>query len=177
MCDPSTVGLDVFVGTLTRYYSGDWELITQRLAREMGLPLRVVRQNDQSHAVRDPEQIRPAVLSWRESLSIALVDQLSAPLDWDEREEAPYFTDKPAGTGLGLPTTYSIVRRHDGHITVGSRPGEGATFHVYLPRAANGGRALTLQLGSAAVLAAALRVWKARNRKRQQLRRCQRGSQ
>ncbi len=48
----------------------------------------------------------------------------------------PFFTTKPSGTGLGLPTTYSIVRRHEGHITVGSRPGEGATFHIYLPRAA-----------------------------------------
>jgi PAS domain S-box-containing protein len=45
----------------------------------------------------------------------------------------PYFTTKPAGTGLGLATCYSIVRRHDGHIEVETHPGRGTTFHIYLP--------------------------------------------
>lgn len=48
----------------------------------------------------------------------------------------PYFTTKPKGTGLGLATCYSILKNHDGIITVESRVGEGATFHVYLPAAA-----------------------------------------
>ncbi len=47
----------------------------------------------------------------------------------------PYFTTKPKGTGLGLATAYAIVRKHDGHIAAESRPGSGATFHVYLPAA------------------------------------------
>lgn len=45
----------------------------------------------------------------------------------------PYFTTKPSGTGLGLATCYSIVRRHDGYIDVETVPGEGTTFHIYLP--------------------------------------------
>lgn len=45
----------------------------------------------------------------------------------------PYFTTKPGGTGLGLATAYSIIRRHDGHICVDSHPDEGSQFHVYLP--------------------------------------------
>ncbi len=45
----------------------------------------------------------------------------------------PYFTTKSTGSGLGLTTAYSIVRRHGGHIAFDSRPGEGTTFHVYLP--------------------------------------------
>lgn len=46
----------------------------------------------------------------------------------------PYFTTKPTGQGLGLATTWSIVRRHGGHISVESIPGGGTAFHVYLRR-------------------------------------------
>ncbi len=45
----------------------------------------------------------------------------------------PYFTSKDKGSGLGLATCYSIMKRHDGHITVESSPGAGATFFLYLP--------------------------------------------
>jgi PAS domain S-box-containing protein len=47
----------------------------------------------------------------------------------------PYFTTRAQGSGLGLATSYSIVQRHGGHITVESRPGQGTTFHVYLAAA------------------------------------------
>ena len=45
----------------------------------------------------------------------------------------PYFTTKHDGSGLGLATTYSIIKKHEGHITVESRLGVGTTFHIYLP--------------------------------------------
>jgi PAS domain S-box-containing protein len=45
----------------------------------------------------------------------------------------PYFTTKPKGTGLGLATVYSIIRKHEGLITVDSIVGKGSTFHIYLP--------------------------------------------
>lgn len=45
----------------------------------------------------------------------------------------PYFTTKKKGSGLGLFSCYSIIKKHDGHITVESRQGAGATFHVYIP--------------------------------------------
>jgi len=45
----------------------------------------------------------------------------------------PYFTTKHEGSGLGLATTYSIVKRHDGQIKVESQLGVGTTFHIYLP--------------------------------------------
>ncbi len=45
----------------------------------------------------------------------------------------PYFTTKEKGSGLGLATTYSIIKKHDGHINVESQVGIGTTFHIYLP--------------------------------------------
>lgn len=45
----------------------------------------------------------------------------------------PYFTTKEKGSGLGLTTTYSIIRNHGGHIAVESVKGSGATFTIHLP--------------------------------------------
>ena len=50
----------------------------------------------------------------------------------------PFFTTQQKGSGLGLAAGYTIIRKHDGLITVESEPGRGATFHVYLP-ASHGG--------------------------------------
>jgi PAS domain S-box-containing protein len=47
----------------------------------------------------------------------------------------PFFTTKQQGSGLGLSICFSIIKKHGGHITVSSAPGEGAVFTVWLPAA------------------------------------------
>ena len=52
-----------------------------------------------------------------------------------ERIFDPFFTTKEVGqgTGLGLSTSFNLVKRHGGTLTVESHPGQGATFQVWLP--------------------------------------------
>jgi two-component system cell cycle sensor histidine kinase/response regulator CckA len=45
----------------------------------------------------------------------------------------PYFTTKASGSGLGLATSYSIVAKHEGHISVESKVGDGTVFTIDLP--------------------------------------------
>ena len=48
----------------------------------------------------------------------------------------PFFTTKPVGqgTGLGLSVVKGIVDSHGGTITVNTKPGQGATFEIQLPK-------------------------------------------
>lgn len=48
----------------------------------------------------------------------------------------PYFTTKPKeeGSGLGLAVVHGIIKKHEGEIAVRSKPGEGASFSIFLPK-------------------------------------------
>ncbi len=69
----------------------------------------------------------------------------------------PFFTTKKHGTGLGLATVLSIVRRHGGQIGLDTALGVGTAFTVYLPHAdqpveAKARRAASLRFGTGRVL-------------------------
>lgn len=71
---------------------------------------------------------------------------------WD-----PFFTTKKHGTGLGLATVLSIVRKHGGLIGVQSQPGVGTVFTVFLPATSaevevQARRAPTLRFGTGRIL-------------------------
>ena len=57
------------------------------------------------------------------------------PPEHHEKIFDPYFSTKKAGSGLGLATTYSIIKRHGGNISLDSQVDRGTTFTFYLPAA------------------------------------------
>jgi hypothetical protein len=87
------VGLDVYVGTLTRYYTGDWDTLLQQLGREAGARVEVARRPDERGGWlrRLVDRFRPtgpaaatrAVEQWRKELS----REVCAPLDWSEASD------------------------------------------------------------------------------------------
>jgi signal transduction histidine kinase len=57
------------------------------------------------------------------------------PEEHQERIFNPFFTtkDKTGGIGLGLSTSLSVMKKHNGIITVKSKLGEGSAFSLALP--------------------------------------------
>ena len=69
----------------------------------------------------------------------------------------PFFTTKKHGTGLGLATVLSIVRKHGGQIGLDTQVGVGTAFTAYLPKAdkpveVQARRAASLRFGTGRVL-------------------------
>jgi hypothetical protein len=98
------VGLDVYVGSLTRYYVAGPADVVERIARHQDVPV--------TDGLEAEEVIRAAVVRWREGLSRWLGDRLAGPLDWDESGPAPCFTDKPGWDGYGGTL---LLAAHDEH--------------------------------------------------------------
>jgi len=106
------MGLDVYVGSLTRYFARDWKTVVEQAAEQGGPPVQMVRAHEPDDAVTNPEQIRPAVIAWRRGLSEALGSHLRSPLDWDESAGSPYFTDKPAWDCYGALILWAAYAEH-----------------------------------------------------------------
>ena len=68
---------------------------------------------------------------------VSIADQgIGIPKEHLSRIFDPYFSTKQRGSGLGLATTYSIIKNHGGLIGVNSQPGHGTTMEVHFPATA-----------------------------------------
>jgi PAS domain S-box-containing protein len=84
-------------------------------------------------------------------IKIKVQDQgIGIPPDYLPKIFDPYFSTKQKGSGLGLATAYSIIKNHDGYMTVESTLGKGTTFYLYL--AASAKKIKSTARGSAALL-------------------------
>ena len=100
------MGLDVYVGSLARYYLGDWETVIQQFARKHGHKVEIRRPPQPPRSVlrrladfitrsrTGPDAAANAVARWRRALGKA--SGLGDSFDWNENPAYEYFTDKPA---------------------------------------------------------------------------------
>jgi CheY-like chemotaxis protein/two-component sensor histidine kinase len=80
---------------------------------------------------------RPAGLPEREYVAISVSDTGSGmPQEVTARAFEPFFTTKPIGqgTGLGLSQVLGFAQQSEGEVRLNSRPGEGTTVTIFLPR-------------------------------------------
>ncbi len=104
------MALDVYVGSLTRYYAGDWESVADKAARERGE--RKDRPSVPDDRPNESDRIRPRILQWRDALARSLGDNIGEPLHWDESAAAPYFTARPGWDGFGSLVLWAAYSEH-----------------------------------------------------------------
>jgi nitrogen-specific signal transduction histidine kinase/ActR/RegA family two-component response regulator len=96
-----------------------------------GGTLRVSCDNFRYHANSTPNV---SDLPPGDYIRIAIRDEgVGIPENCLKRIFDPYFTTKAKGNGLGLATTYSIIKNHNGLICVESEVNAGSTFTIFLP--------------------------------------------
>ncbi|WP_147303602.1 HAMP domain-containing sensor histidine kinase [Rhodohalobacter sp. SW132] len=70
-----------------------------------------------------------------EELEISIADNgIGIPVKNRNTIFVPNFSTKSSGTGLGLAITKKIIEAHDGDISFESKPGQGTTFTIHLPK-------------------------------------------
>ena len=103
------MALDVYVGSLTRYYAGDWENVADKAARARG------EQTSRGTFVgrsTDITRIGSRLLEWRNTLARSLGDNIAEPLEWDESAQAPHFTARPGWNGFGSLVLWAAYAEH-----------------------------------------------------------------
>jgi signal transduction histidine kinase/CheY-like chemotaxis protein len=97
-------------------------------AMPLGGMIRVSVRNITAAAIVPPADLQGDLVE------ISIRDQgTGIPAEHLMRVFDPYFTTKEKGSGLGLATSYSIVKNHGGLVRVQSEVGKGTTFFIYLP--------------------------------------------
>lgn len=108
------MALDIYVGSLTRYYAGDWESVADRKEKRTRSTARTQATRASSDPDKESERIRKAVLGWRDGMKRALQQHLDEPLDWAETTEAPWFTDRPGWDGFGSLVLWAAYAEQPG---------------------------------------------------------------
>ena len=128
------MALDIYVGPLTRFYTGRWKsIITQYregfdpncLVLDGGLDRLADLQVEtpEGHVQIMETKVNRKYLSpladagqkienWRQSLNEALAARLKEPLDWPEDNDGDYFTDKPGWEAYGALMLWAAHEEH-----------------------------------------------------------------
>jgi signal transduction histidine kinase len=83
------------------------------------------------------ELLPPTLHGAKEYVRVVFRDNGSGvPLDKKDDIFAPFYTTYAHGTGLGLSLVQRVIEGHGGLIRETGKPGDGATFELYIPQAA-----------------------------------------
>ena len=116
------MGVDIYVGTLTRYYARDWKTIVQQT-----MPANVVYHGKNAEpppedAITDQNEIKDFVIGWRAQVEEFTKDQIRGDWNWDEKPGVPYWTDKPGWYGHNALRKVALEPRTEQRLKLAAVP-------------------------------------------------------
>ena len=107
------MGLDIYAGTLTRYYSHNWKTVVQQWAEKNGYTFN--RITPDGEPADDGEELSPSeVENWRDQILAAIAQLGQEPYTpWPEDNERPYYTDKPDWDAFGAMLLVAACHTYD----------------------------------------------------------------
>lgn len=108
------MGLDIYAGTLTRYYSGNWKTVVQQMAEENGWTYnRVTPDNLQEDDLLPVNEVQEIMEGWSSGTSDALGSYYNTSCEvWEENNEKDYYTDKPDWPAFGALILYVACAKY-----------------------------------------------------------------
>ena len=110
------MGLDIYAGTLTRYYSHNWKTVVQQWAEENGYTFNRITP-DGEPADNEEECPRPMFRRrWRNgeiNFNRHFPAEPAALHPWPEDNERPYYTDKPDWDAFGAMLLVAACRTYE----------------------------------------------------------------
>ncbi len=88
------MGLDIYAGTLTRYYSHNWKTVVQQWTEENGYAFNRITPDGEpadKEEEMSPAEVQAAVENWRDQILSAISQPGQPPYaPWPENNESPY---------------------------------------------------------------------------------------
>lgn len=104
------MGLDIYAGTLTRYYTHNWKTAAQQFAEANGMQFETIRAGQQEEL--SVEEVKGIVMQWRDNIINGLgLDP--APLWNEDYDSTPYYTDKPDWDAVNALLLYIAAKYTD----------------------------------------------------------------
>ncbi len=147
--------LNSIVGDMVDFYSPQ--------AYSHGLTMRQQLHGEPLNCLLDPAMVKQAILNLfinaqqatakggelmvrtqrDDASALVLISDTGSGIPGDKLSHVwdAFYSSKPDGTGLGLPTAKNIIEAQKGRITVASEPGKGTLFTIWLPLAQEHDRA------------------------------------
>ena len=111
------MGLDIYAGTLTRYYSHNWKTVVQQWAEENGYSFNRITPDGEpadNEEEMSPAEVQAAVENWRDQILNAISQPGQPPYaPWLEDNEKPYYTDKPDWDAFGAMLLVAACRTYE----------------------------------------------------------------
>ena len=111
------MGLDIYAGTLTRYYSHNWKTVVQQWAEENGYAFNRITPDGEAadnEEEMSPAEVQAAVENWRDQILSAISQPGQPPYTpWPEDNEKPYYTDKPDWDAFGAMLLVAACHTYD----------------------------------------------------------------